>query len=1005
MNPNWGGQKPLQTLKYEPTTQRLSIQPGNSVILSGSGSGPNSQFTTITVSDTGYISTLTTAVSINDLITANETIVSSLSAYSEFKGHNSHFTGTFDVSASAQFQGQVSATTLTAPQVNTQNLIGSTLTLQGSLNVLPGLHDVNFGTDALHPIRQLQVFAGDIDLYSENPLATLNVGSAGDVQITALNEDITLTAANNIDLTAKDINLTATGLTDIMNIQAAAAMTLTTGAAMTINAGAALQIGSAGHVNIGSLSGLGTEIENISINDNVITKTPYSANIELNDVSKVSNQDPIATKGSLTLNAKEDVNITSDTGRIVINSYNETQIENTFFSNDVIGNFINDIQIVPSGGTGTVHIYDTVDVAKVKAKGYVSTKTLYADTAYISSTNISSLRARTIDISSALFSTLTVSPINFQKGTNTGANIPTVDITVNDTDQLGSLRLRTLAFNTGHDVANDVFAFLDGAYNPSYWLQSQGPKKIAFQQSEQLTELFSTTTTHASATYMDANEARIKTLLALEQPFIEAVNDIQMAPGTKITGNLHFQEISGNTVNATTVKALNGIITNSELNSTTVQELHLRSYIPGVPGAHLTADTLDGQNPAIFTADVNTGNGANLAIIGPTGPGNFPILGFFDPNNGFNGASLSYRYSSNGSVLRTGVGLETYNSQRIVRRINEGPSRLQFVAQNHPSPGQFTSTSVEYDAQNSRLRFINTSLSLEAPSGQKAFLAMKSGSHDAAITYESPSTSPFNRFYFGGAGLSANNFMSLDGTNPYVQLFDVNNSSLARWKWRADLGHSEMNKPMVVASEYVNNTPYIGISDGSPSGNMAKMTYNISNNVIAFNKNIEASHVYCGTLHYNHLEPYFTPTATRGSVDTSLQIDATAFNGNLLDASSTVIWPYDTYKMKAFNISVNLQGQTNWTGHLGFYLTLYNVSTGATVNGYCINNNQIQVSEPAVFANLDVHSETLTDLFEVSGLVSQGDTVEVVCMVQANSGYGNFTTGRYVIQISPVVVE
>jgi hypothetical protein len=102
-----------------------------------------------------------------------------------------------------------------------------------------------------------------------------------------------------MNLVADDINATTTGLTSVMNFQAAAAFTLAAGGAVGIGAGAGvaitagglISITTPGSIQIGSgnvLPGADTEIEKVNFNENDISKAG-TANITLSDVSTIRN--------------------------------------------------------------------------------------------------------------------------------------------------------------------------------------------------------------------------------------------------------------------------------------------------------------------------------------------------------------------------------------------------------------------------------------------------------------------------------------------------------------------------------------------------------------------------------------------------------------------------------------------------------------------------------------------------------------------------------------------
>ncbi len=142
------------------------------------------------------------------------------------------------------------------------------------------------------------------------------------------------------------------------------------------------------------------------------------------------------------------------------------------------------------------------------------------------------------------------------------------------------------------------------------------------------------------------------------------------------------------------------------------------------------------------------------------------------------------------------------------------------------------------------------------------------------------------------------------------------------------------------------------------------------------------------------------PFSRTGELDLSFNITTTSLTGNLLK-DAIISWPYDTGKMPHIHVSLNIQGAVDWPGHIGYVLQLYNITTGTAMDGY-FTTRQIQVSEPRTFGTDERHSILLTDIFNTTG-ISKHDAVEVVCLVQTNSGSGFFTSGHYVLEAKPVL--
>jgi hypothetical protein len=113
-----------------------------------------------------------------------------------------------------------------------------------------------------------------------------------------------LGGTGDVDISGNDVNIATTGLTSILDINAAAAIDISAGGAVGINAVGAVEIAATGIVSIGSANY--TSIEGVNIDDNVITAT--STKLDIQDVGSISNN---ATLGITTTGASSELNLTS----------------------------------------------------------------------------------------------------------------------------------------------------------------------------------------------------------------------------------------------------------------------------------------------------------------------------------------------------------------------------------------------------------------------------------------------------------------------------------------------------------------------------------------------------------------------------------------------------------------------------------------------------------------------------------------------------------------------
>jgi hypothetical protein len=175
------------------------------------------------------------------------------------------------------------------PALQTVDMAGYDLSNAGSISANGVTETIQFGT-ALAPMFEINGHAADVNFTSYNPLGVMNLNSCNQMD---------LNAVGDMNLVADDVNITTTGLTSVMNMQAAAGYTVAAGGAVAIGAGAGvavtagglISITTPGSIQIGSgniLPGAYTSIEKIGILENDIFKDG-TANITLSDISTIRN--------------------------------------------------------------------------------------------------------------------------------------------------------------------------------------------------------------------------------------------------------------------------------------------------------------------------------------------------------------------------------------------------------------------------------------------------------------------------------------------------------------------------------------------------------------------------------------------------------------------------------------------------------------------------------------------------------------------------------------------
>lgn len=231
----------------------------------------------------------------------------------------------------------------------TINMNGADITNAGSITAGGISESVEYGS-AIYPMFANRVYATNVSINSYNPLSAMNFIGVGGINLNAPDEDININAG--------DINLTGTDTTSIMNINQAGAVQIGAGGAIGINAGAYINITAVGNVSLGSgnLLGADTEIEKIGFSDNEIYKVIGSADIEISDVAKITND---GTVGTMEISATDTITITSGNNMTLSSSAGTVSVENITVAG---GNISNIAQLSLDGGTAGIAniIYDPV---------------------------------------------------------------------------------------------------------------------------------------------------------------------------------------------------------------------------------------------------------------------------------------------------------------------------------------------------------------------------------------------------------------------------------------------------------------------------------------------------------------------------------------------------------------------------------------------------------------------------------------------------------------------
>ena len=99
--------------------------------------------------------------------------------------------------------------------------------------------------------------------------------------------DVNITSSDEMNLTGNDVNISATGLASVLNINSVFGTAIVAGGAVDITAGGTTLINSTGNITIGSLGT--TSIENFNLNNSVLTKVSATADLQLNNIATITN--------------------------------------------------------------------------------------------------------------------------------------------------------------------------------------------------------------------------------------------------------------------------------------------------------------------------------------------------------------------------------------------------------------------------------------------------------------------------------------------------------------------------------------------------------------------------------------------------------------------------------------------------------------------------------------------------------------------------------------------
>ncbi len=236
-------------------------------------------------------------------------------------------TGAPGSAADAQFWSQYPAT----QTVQLQNY-----DLSGVGNFyMPGSLAKEFQIGAIAtPILDTEINTGTLIVRHSNPATTMSLTSLGQAQMVSQLDMRVESTNGDLNLIGDDVNVSCTGLTNVMNLTAAGVMQLAAGGAINNTAGGAYAVQAAGLISIlttgsiqigsGNVLGFTTSIEKLDIDDNVVSKISGASDLQFNDTALVKNANAglkVLCSGDMELGGSNSLNL-STSQSLAINASN-----------------------------------------------------------------------------------------------------------------------------------------------------------------------------------------------------------------------------------------------------------------------------------------------------------------------------------------------------------------------------------------------------------------------------------------------------------------------------------------------------------------------------------------------------------------------------------------------------------------------------------------------------------------------------------------------------------
>jgi len=276
--------------------------------------------------------------------------------------------------------------------------------------------------------------------------------------------------------------------------------------------------------------------------------------------------------------------------------------------------------------------------------------------------------------------------------------------------------------------------------------------------------------------------------------------------------------------------------------------------------------------------------------------------------------------------------------------------------------------------------FNNSGIIIRSQEGGYPYLVMDNSTTNAVIVYDNQPPGNYNRFYFGGAGVSCSNFTSIDGDQPYLQLYDTVSNVGGQLRFEGANNRFTFNKDIKPIS--IIDAANSAGSDGKVlksygSGNMYWVTPN---------------QFTIGTINLSYLFPISINSSTYTNILYSI---SESWTGSLSNPNG------NSYK-------IMLNGDiTGVNDVIGAYISIYNVtqnityttdSYDANIPYVCSSNSFPLTIGPVTYVQY-VHSLSITDTVNLSP-ISLNDNIQIRLYVKSKLGIHPLDTNNKFLNIT-----